>query len=297
MASSRKPKTAASLDHSPAPSRVSVSGALLSLLHPYSAGPHAGAGRRAHDGTPPAADQASRRLPLFDVLRGVAIVAMIAYHFAFDLNFFGVFEADFYLDERLIAIRNAIVTVFLLLVGISLTLAFRNGVQWRRYATRLVMLGLSALVVSIGSALLFPQSWIFFGVLHFIFAASVLALAFKRWYRLNLLFGIVSIIVGLSFSHPAFDSSSLNWIGLTTAKPVTEDYVPLLPWFGVVMIGMFLGRLGLRRIDFAILAERQPVTRLSHGLAWSGRHSLAIYLLHQPVLLGLIWVVLQLLRT
>lgn len=278
-----------------APSHASVSRALWSLLHPHSAGPHADAGRRAQDGMPTVADQASRRLPLFDVLRGVAIVAMVAYHFAFDLNFFGVFEADFYLDERLIAIRNAIVTVFLLLVGISLTLAFRNGVQWRRYATRLVMLGLSALVVSIGSALLFPQSWIFFGVLHFIFAASVLALAFKRWYRLNLLFGIVSIIVGLSFSHPAFDSSSLNWIGLTTAKPVTEDYVPLLPWFGVVLIGMFLGRLGLRRIDFAILAERQPVTRLSRGLAWSGRHSLAIYLLHQPVLLGLMWAVLQLL--
>lgn len=221
---------------------------------------------------------------------------MVAYHFAFDLNFFGVFEADFYADERLIAIRNAIVTVFLLLVGISLTLAFRNGVQWRRYATRLMVLGLSALGVSIGSALLFPQSWIFFGVLHFIFAASVLALAFRRWYRLNLLLGIIVIVIGLSFSHTTFDSSSLNWIGLTTAKPVTEDYVPLLPWFGVVLIGMFLGRLGLRRIDFAILAEHQPTTPLSRALAWSGRHSLMIYLLHQPILLGLIGVVLQLLR-
>lgn len=277
--------------------RASVSGALLSLLHPYSAAPPTAAGRRAHGGSPPAADKASRRLPLFDVLRGVAIVAMVAYHLAFDLDFFGLIEVDFYADERLIAIRNAIVTAFLLLVGISLTLAFRNGVQWRRYVTRLVMLGLSALVVSIGSALLFPQSWIFFGVLHFIFAASVLALAFKRWYRLNLLLGIVAIVVGLSFSHSAFDSSSLNWIGLTTAKPVTEDYVPLLPWFGVVLVGMFLGRLGLRRVDFAILAERQPMTRLSRGLAWSGRHSLAIYLLHQPVLLGLIWLVLKLLRT
>lgn len=246
---------------------------------------------------PTAADQASRRLPLLDVWRGVAIVAMVAYHFFFDLDLLGVLQADFYLDERLIAIRNAIVTVFLLLVGISLTLAFRNGVQWRRFVTRLVVLGLSALAVSIGSALLFPQSWIFFGVLHFIFVASLLALAFKRWYRLNLLLGIIAIVVGLSVSHPTFDDNRLSWIGLTTAKPVTEDYVPLLPWFGVVLIGMFSGRLGLRRIDFAILAERRPVTRLSRVLAWAGRHSLAIYLLHQPVLLGLIWVVLQLLRT
>lgn len=280
-----------------APSRARVGRALLSLLHPYSAGPHTDAGQRANDGMPTAADQASRRLPLLDVWRGVAIVAMVAYHFFFDLDLLGVLQADFYLDERLIAIRNAIVTVFLLLVGISLTLAFRNGVQWRRFVTRLVVLGLSALAVSIGSALLFPQSWIFFGVLHFIFVASLLALAFKRWYRLNLLLGIIAIVVGLSVSHPTFDDNRLSWIGLTTAKPVTEDYVPLLPWFGVVLIGMFSGRLGLRRIDFAILAERRPVTRLSRVLAWAGRHSLAIYLLHQPVLLGLIWVVLQLLRT
>lgn len=274
-----------------------IARALWSLLHPYSAGPRASAARRADDGRQTATDRTTRRLPLFDVLRGIAIVAMVAYHFAFDLNFFAVFEADFYSDERLIAIRNGIVTVFLLLVGISLTLAFRNGPRWHRYAIRLLVLGACAAAVSIGSAFLFPRSWIFFGVLHFIFAASILALPFIRWYRLNLLLGIAAIVFGLSFSHPIFDSASLRWIGLTTAKPITEDYVPLLPWFGVVLIGMFLGRLSLRRIDFAILAERQPKTRLGQSLAWFGRHSLAIYLVHQPILLGIVWAVSQALRT
>lgn len=214
---------------------------------------------------------------------------MITYHFAFDLNFFGVFEADFYRDERLIAIRNAIVTLFLLLVGISLTLAFRDGVQWRRYGTRLLVLAMCAATVSVGSAFVFPDSWIFFGVLHFILVASILALAFRSLYRLNLLFGIAVLIGGLSVSHPAFDSTSLSWLGLTTAKPVTEDYVPILPWFGIVLIGMFLGKLSLRRIDFAILAERQPATSVGRGLVWLGRNSLVTYLLHQPIILGTLW--------
>lgn len=250
--------------------------------------------RRAADTEDPASTLVPRRLPLFDLFRGIAIVAMIGYHFAFDLNFFGVFEADFYTDERLLAIRNTIVTMFLLLVGISLTLAFRNGIHWPRYLKRLLLLALSALAVSVGSALVFPHSWIFFGVLHFILAASILALAFRHAYRANLLFGIAAIAFGLSVAHPAFDAASLNWIGLTTAKPVTEDYVPLLPWFGVVLIGMFLGKLGLRRIDFSLLAERQPTSTPGRALVWLGRHSLVVYIVHQPILLSLLWAGLQL---
>lgn len=227
-------------------------------------------------------------------MRGIAIIAMVVFHLAFDLNHFGIIEADFYSDTGLVATRNAIVAMFLLLVGISMTLALRNGIHWDRYLKRLMLLALCALAVSLGSWLIFPQSWIFFGVLHFIAAASILALAFRRFYRANLFIGLAFILFGLSVSHPAFDARGMSWIGLVTTKPITEDYVPLLPWFGVVLIGMFLGKLSLRRIDFSILAERQPTTRTAMTLAWMGRHSLAIYLLHQPLLLAAIWLVVTL---
>lgn len=265
--------------------------AIASLFHPHSHAEPLPEARRSDDAngiTPPV----TRRLPLFDVLRGVAILAMVAFHLAFDLNYFGILKADFYSDNGLVATRNAIVAMFLLLVGISMTLALRNGIHWARYSKRLAALVLCALAVSLGSWLIFPQSWIFFGVLHFIAVASVIALAFRRFYRTNLFIGLALILIGLTVTHPLFDSRGLSWIGLVTTKPITEDYVPLLPWLGVVLIGMFLGKLSLRRIDFAILAERQPRTRGGITLAWMGRHSLAIYLLHQPLLLAAIWLVL-----
>lgn len=278
-----------------APANLSWSRAVTSLLHPHSHAESLAQTRRSDDAdgiVPPA----TRRLPLFDVLRGLAIVAMVVFHLAFDLNYFGIIEADFYSDSGLVATRNAIVAMFLLLVGISMTLALRNGIHWDRYLKRLTVLALCALAVSLGSWLMFPQSWIFFGVLHFIAAASVIALAFRRFYRANLLIGLGVILFGLTVSHPTFDTPGLRWIGLVTTKPITEDYVPLLPWFGVVLIGMFLGKLSLQRIDFSILAERQPTTPVGMTLALMGRHSLAIYLLHQPLLLAAIWLALTVFR-
>lgn len=277
------------------PAKPSWPRAIASLFHPRSHAEPLTQTRRSDDANgivPPA----TRRLPLFDVLRGIAIVAMVAFHLAFDLNYFGIIEADFYSDSGLVATRNAIVAMFLVLVGISMTLALRNGIQWDRYLKRLLILALCALAVSLGSWVMFPRSWIFFGVLHFIAVASIIALAFRRLYRANLLIGLALLLLGLTVAHPMFDTRGLSWFGLTTSKPVTEDYVPLLPWFGVVLIGMFLGQLSLRRIDFSILAERQPATRTGITLAWMGRHSLAIYLVHQPLLLALIWLGLSVFR-
>lgn len=276
------------------PAEPSWGRAIASLFHPHSNAEPLDQARRSDDANG-IVSPATRRLPLFDVLRGVAIIAMVAFHLAFDLNYFGIIRADFYTDNGLVATRNAIVAAFLLLVGISMTLALRNGIHWDRYLKRLLLLVLCALAVSLGSWLIFPQSWIFFGVLHFIAAASLIALLFRRFYRANLFLGLALIFVGLTLAHPLFDARGWSWIGLVTTKPITEDYVPLLPWFGVVLIGMFLGKLSLRRIDFAILAERQPTTRVAMTLAWMGRHSLAIYLLHQPLLFAAIWLVVQIL--
>lgn len=91
---------------------------------------------------------------------------------------------------------------------------------------------------------------------------------------------------------PFFDRRPLQWIGMMTYKPYTEDYVPLLPWFGVVLLGMFLARRAQlhswleknSKMEF-----RNPVAKL---LAFGGRHSLIIYMLHQPIFIGLLAIVL-----
>ena len=127
-------------------------------------------------------------------------------------------------------------------MGISLILATANGFNSRRYLRRLAWLSAAAVIVSLSSRILFSDSWIFFGVLHFIFIASILGLAFLRFYWVNLGLGSLLILLGLTLQYPLFDHPWLQWVGLMTHKPITEDYVPLLPWFGVVLLGLFLGK-------------------------------------------------------
>jgi uncharacterized membrane protein len=233
------------------------------------------------------------RRQLLDVLRGTAIALMIAYHLCFDLDYFGVVRLDMNHAPFWLHARALIVTLFLAAMGASLALATAHGVKWRPFLRRLGWLVAAAAAVTLASRFMFPRSWIFFGVLHFIALASVLALPFVRLYWTNLALGAGLVALGTSFTHPLFNQHPWQWVGLMTHRPVTEDYVPLLPWFGVVLIGLFLGRALVRQRRLARLAAwegRGPAARL---LALAGRHGLLIYLLHQPLLMAALWAVLR----
>jgi uncharacterized membrane protein len=234
------------------------------------------------------AGPALHRYPILDALRGVALVAMFVYHFGFDLVYFGILKSNPYESPIWIACRTLILSTFLLLAGSSLSLANREGVRWPAFWRRLGQIAGCALLVSLGSYLMFPRSWIYFGVLHHIALASLLGLAFLRFDHTNLWLGIALIGLGLFVKTPIFDAKHLNWIGFTTHKPITEDYVPLLPWFGVVLIGMFLGQ---RFLASALLPlkEWRPAAGASRLLALGGRHTLPLYMLHQPVFMGLLY--------
>ena len=231
---------------------------------------------------PGAPTRASARVAEVDALRGIAIVAMIAYHFSFDLRLFGLARLDFEGDPFWLGARAAIVSTFLGLVGVSLVLARRAGVtaaqRWKRTAT----IAACALAVSVASWLAFPTSYIWFGILHCIAVASVVAWPFTRRpaHRARLRRG--GDRGGHLVTHPAFDSRALAWIGFTTHKPVTQDYVPLFPWLGAALVGVAAGDALVRR-SFAPLAF---LARAPRALVWLGRHSLAVYMVHQPILIG-----------
>jgi len=228
------------------------------------------------------ASASQARYPAIDSLRGTAVVLMIAYHFCFDLNQYQLIQQDFYQAPFWLGARAFIVTLFLLIAGISLSLAAQNeGGQSR--LKRLLKIAACAALVTLGSMLMFPQSYIFFGVLHFILVASLIGQLMLRYYWLNLVLGIVILVVGLYFTHPVFDQPWLQWVGLMTHKPITEDYVPLLPWLGVVLLGIFTGKNLLARP--AWLKHNSPGQPM-RGLAWMGKRSLLIYMIHQPILLA-----------
>jgi len=243
---------------------------------------------------PSSAAPAAKRIPAVDAARGIAVALMVAYHFCFDLNYFQLAVFDFYHSPFWLAARAAIVTLFLLLVGISLHLATENGLRLPSFLRRLGLLAGCAALVSASSYAMFPASGIFFGVLHFIVIASLLGLLFRRFHGVNLIVGMAWIAAGLLLQHPWFDQPWASWIGFMTYKPVTEDYVPLFPWFGVVLLGLFLGKTLSLKDWGAKQDNRQPGSPPARLLNWAGKHSLAIYMLHQPVLLGVLYFLSQL---
>lgn len=237
----------------------------------------------------PAARSTASRIEGIDALRGFALCLMIVYHLAFDLRFYGATAADFEHDYFWLGFRSVIVSLFMGLVGVSLVLADRTGASTAHFWRRVVVIAACALAVSGASWIAFPRSFIYFGILHCIAVASVLGWPLVRWPASAFVAGCAVISAGLALSHPAFDMPVLSAVGFVTHKPVTEDYVPLAPWAGVVFIGIALGHL-LARQSFRIVA---PLAAAPPLLRWLGRHSLAVYMVHQPILLGILWLVLR----
>lgn len=246
------------------------------------------------------------RYPVVDMARGAAIMLMFVYHFAFDLHYYGAVTIDFNHDPFWLGLRTLIVSLFLAVAGVSLHLATAGGINKRAFTRRLLQVAGCAGLVSMASYVMFPKSMIFFGILHFIAVASVLGLLFHRLFWLNLALGLGLIVAGLTFQHVWFDQPGWQWVGFMTHKPITEDYVPLIPWFGVVLIGLFMGKWifrcawmhkcrngtmpesGQRNTvpPFVRRQEKKPFARL---LAFGGRHSLPIYMLHQPLLFAVLY--------
>ena len=238
------------------------------------------AGSNAAAGTSPN----RTRIAGVDALRGVALGAMIAYHFCFDLRYFGLIRADFEHDMFWLGARTLILSSFLLIAGVSLTLADRNGRDATKFWRHVALIALCALAVSGASYALFPRSFIWFGVLHAIAVSLVIARPLIRFPRAALAIGMLVIVAGLGLSHPAFDNRPLGWLGFMTAKPITEDYVPLFPWAGVLLCGVAIGHLQAR-----IRAVTAALAAAPAWFLWAGRHTLAIYMVHQPLLLGALW--------
>jgi uncharacterized membrane protein len=230
-----------------------------------------------------------------DLLRTVAILGMIIYHTAYDLQSFygwdiGVFNGGWKIFQV------AIASLFLLLVGI--TSSFSTKHPWKRC----MGIGAAALLVSVVTFLIDPETYVRFGILHLIATAAVLLPMITWTYgcvchpepvegRTSLSQSIMMLILGIAFITAG------PWIALQRAQHavplllplgippknfVTVDYYPLIPWFGVVLIGFAAAPWLLQKMHTA-----EPMIA-----SWPGRHSLVMYLIHQPLIIGILWLML-----
>ena len=238
----------------------------------------------------------NHRYETLDALRGSAIVWMTLFHFSFDLNHFAYFKADFYGDPFWTWQRSAIVSLFLFCAGLSQAVAVQQGQSWARFWRRWGQVALAALLVTVGSYAMYPQSFIYFGVLHGLALMLIVARLTARCGVWLWPMGAVALMLpwaagDLHAGWPGaevLNTPALNWLGLISRKPITEDYVPLLPWLGVMWWGVAAGVWVLRRRPAWLARAVAPVM---WPLSVLGRWSLSYYLLHQPVLMGLLMLV------
>lgn len=237
--------------------------------------------------TPPA------RIVALDVARGVALLAMAAYHLAWDLEFFGYAPAGMTSVGGWKIFARSIASSFLFLVGFSLVLAHARGIRWRPMMKRLAMVIGAAAAISIATYFALPQGFIFFGILHQIALASVLGLAFLRVPVAMIALAAAFVAAAPLFLRaPVFDHPALWWIGLAPVNPRSNDYVPLFPWFAAVLAGMAAAKIAAR-LDVLDRLGRLRMGAWHRPTAFFGRHSLSFYLIHQPVLIGLVWLATQ----
>ncbi len=211
-----------------------------------------------------------------DLIRGLAIIMMIAFHFIYDLNSFGFTQIPLFTHWLGIAWRCLIVFLFLSAVGISLVLAHKDHLKFKKFLKRIFYLGLAALLVSAGTFVMFPDGWVYFGILHLIWTSSLIAILFVNHPKTSLLIAVIILIASI------FDQPDLSFISNIFGPylPIgSVDYYPLFPWLSFVFIGIYLGHYPYYKTVFSMR---------SHWIQMMGRHALVIYLSHQVILFGLV---------
>jgi uncharacterized membrane protein len=234
-----------------------------------------------------------------DLARGIAVIMMIVYHVLFDLWFFSLYpvpvSSGFW---KYFAVVTA--SLFLLLVGVSVTISAAHAektLSARDFYKKFFKRGFTILAIAVGITVvtwwyLGGEGFIVFGILHLIGFSIILSPFFFHRGKKTLVAGALVIAAGLAIMQvrgPAY----LIPLGIFPESFYSVDYTPLFPWFGVVLAGIFLGETlypgGLRGFSLPKFQKcRRIVAYPERALAFLGRHSLIIYIIHQPVIILLL---------
>ena len=215
----------------------------------------------------------TRRLDELDALRGIALGMMLISNFVSDLNFFDIMDvaegSGWWWFSRLTA------GLFVAVAGVAAFLASRKGNTHQVLYRSLRLVG-CAYAITLVTWLAIPQAFVRFGVLHLLALAGLVALLMRGRTWLALPVGTACLLL------PWLTLSGGEWLGLRGYDYVTVDYFPLKPWLGVFFISLALAS--------RLYSEGKPLTRIQwpEKWLWFGRNTLIIYIVHQPILIGLL---------
>jgi uncharacterized membrane protein len=237
---------------------------------------------------------AHRRLWEVDTVRGIAVVLMIIYHFVYDLAFLGVYDGNMEAGPWQLVARS-IGTTFILVMGVSLTLRYHRlapeldeGQLFRHYLRRALTLLAWGIVITVVTYFVVGRRYVVFGILHLLGLSTILAFPFLRHKWASLAGTLVVLAMGVYLGSLRVLHPSLIWLGVPQFRRGMVDWYPIFPWFGFALLGLFVGLSlypgGVRRFALPDLSR----AALIRGLCFLGQHSLLIYLIHQPILMGLL---------
>ena len=225
------------------------------------------------------------RILWIDVIRGVSILAMITFHFAFDLMYFGfskpnlIYQPDWRLFERIIAFS------FLFIAGLSLFITHGSVINWNSFIKRYGVTAICAVMISTVTYVLFNGDMIRFGILHAISVSGLISLLLLKLNSFFLaLLAVIIFLINLLIPQPLEGDYFWQWLIYTNETPHSLDYRPVIPWIAPFILGMASYKLfkkwGLLETSNNIIYRELSI------LSWLGRNSLIIYLIHQPILFG-----------
>ncbi|KYC44543.1 MAG: OpgC protein [Candidatus Methanofastidiosum methylothiophilum] len=240
-------------------------------------------------------ENTSERFWEIDFLRGVAIIMMVVYHLSFDLYFLANFPIKIY-SLPWVLFQRTTASLFLLLVGISLTLSYSRAKEkysnkeiFMKNLRRGIKIFIWGAVITLFTFVFLSNGIILFGILHLIGTSIIISYPLIEYRYKNLVLGLILILLGFYLDNFTFDTPYLLWLGFEPSSFFSFDYFPILPWYGLVLIGIFLGNSiypnSKRRLTIPDLSNNY----LSKSLSFLGKHSLKIYLIHQPVIILLLY--------
>ena len=236
-----------------------------------------------------------KRSQLIDGLRATAVIAMMVYHFGWDLGEFGFVDRVAVNTGYWKIFAQLVGVSFLMISGLSFWIFVAKGLNLHKFFTRFAILLGAALAVTVGTRIFAGDAFVFFGILHLLAACSIMGLLIFRFPSWSLFCLAISLVlIPQYFASAFYEPRYLSWTGLYNSFTGSVDFYGFMPWSAAYVFGFAFAKLWIGKRKDSLWSSSNVFSEsnknfISQSFFWIGRNSLLVYIIHQPILIGLIY--------